>query len=274
MNLPTQIARRYLFSRKMSLVNVISFIAVFGVAGMSAALVVILSVFNGFDSLISSMVNQFDPDLKIAAAKGKTFKIDEDICRKISDIEGVTAMSYTVEETALFQYDNYQYIATLKGVDNNYALVSDIPDNIIIGEYMLQDATGVPFAVLGADIAANLWAQPNGLTPMKIYAPRRTAKVSPTPAEAFTSGLLMPSGIFHIHQDFDAKYVIAPLEFAQNLLEFDDNEFSSIEIHTNGNDDAIAVQIKALLGDQFTVKNRYQQQDTLYKIMQSEKVTE
>ena len=273
MNLPTQIARRYLFSRKMSLVNVISFIAVFGVAGMSAALVVILSVFNGFDSLISSMVNQFDPDLKIAAAKGKTFKIDEDICRKISDIEGVTAMSYTVEETALFQYDNYQYIATLKGVDNNYALVSDIPANIIIGEYMLQDATGVPFAVLGADIAANLWAQPNGLTPMKIYAPRRTAKVSPTPAEAFTSGLLMPSGIFHIHQDFDAKYVIAPLGFAQNLLEFDDNEFSSIEIHTNGNDDAIAVQIKALLGDQFTVKNRYQQQDTLYKIMQSEKLS-
>jgi lipoprotein-releasing system permease protein len=173
----------------------------------------------------------------------------------------------------LFQYDNYQYIATLKGVDNNYALVSDIPANIIIGEYMLQDATEVPFAVLGADIAANLWAQPNGLTPMKIYAPRRTAKVSPTPAEAFTSGLLMPSGIFHIHQDFDAKYVIAPLEFAQNLLEFDDNEFSSIEIHTNGNDDAIAVQIKALLGDQFTVKNRYQQQDTLYKIMQSEKLS-
>ena len=273
MKLPTQIARRYLFSRKMSLVNVISFIAVFGVAGMSAALVVILSVFNGFDSIISSMVNQFDPDLKITATKGKTFTMDDNVRSQLQTIEGVEAVSFTVEETALFQYDNYQYIATIKGVDDGYAQVCDIPNNVIIGDYMLRDATGVPFAVLGADIAANLWVQTNGLTPMKIYAPRRTAKVSPSPAEAFSSGLIMPSGVFHIHQDFDAKYVIAPLEFAKELLEFDDAEFSSIEIRTNGNDDAIAAKIKTLLGDNFTVKNRYQQQDTLYKIMQSEKLS-
>ncbi len=257
----------------MSLVNVISFIAVFGVAGMSAALVVILSVFNGFDSIISSMVNQFDPDLKITATKGKSFTMDDNVRSQLQDMEDIESVSFTVEETALFQYDNYQYIATIKGVDERYAQVCDIPNNVIIGDYMLRDATGVPFAVLGADIAANLWVQPNGLTPMKIYAPRRTAKVSPSPAEAFSSGLIMPSGVFHIHQDFDAKYVIAPLEFAKELLEFDDNEFSSVEIRTNGNDDAIAAKIKTLLGDNFTVKNRYQQQDTLYKIMQSEKLS-
>jgi len=262
-----------LFSRKLSLVNVISFIAILGVAGMSAALVVILSVFNGFDSIISSMVNQFDPDLKITATKGKSFTMDDNVRRQLSDIEGIDAVSFTVEETALFQYDNYQYIATIKGVDERYAQVCDIPNNVIIGEYMLRDATGVPFAIVGSDIAANLWLQPNGLTPMKIYAPRRTAKVSPSPAEAFTSGLIMPSGVFHIHQDFDAKYVIAPLAFTKELLEFDDDEFSAIEIHTNGNDDAIATQIKTLLGDNYTVKNRYQQQDTLYKIMQSEKLS-
>ena len=274
MNLPAQIARRYLFSRRLSLVNVISFIAVLGVAGMSAALVVILSVFNGFDSIISSMVNQFDPDLKIAPARGKTFKIDENLRCKLANIEGVGAVSYTVEETALFQYDNYQYIATIKGVDHNYAHVCDIPSNVIIGEYLLQDTSGVPFAIVGADIAANLWVQPNGLTPLKIYAPRRTAKVSPSPAEAFTSGLLMPSGIFHIHQDFDAKYVIAPLPFTKELLEFDDDEYSAIEIRINSDPDATAARIKQLFGgDQFTVKNRVQQQDTLYKIMQSEKLS-
>ena len=273
MNLPTHIARRYLFARKLSLVNVISFIAILGVAGMSAALVVILSVFNGFDSIISSMVNQFDPDMKIAPVKGKTFKMSEDIRRQLYNIEGVEGVSFTVEETALFQYDNYQYIATIKGVDNGYAQVCDIPANVIIGEYLLQDTSGVPFAIVGSDIAANLWLQPNGLTPLKIYAPRRTAKVSPSPAEAFTSGMIMPAGVFHIHQDFDAKYVIAPLTFAKELLEFDDDEFSAIEIRTNGNDNAIAAQIKTLLGDQFTVKNRYQQQDTLYKIMQSEKLS-
>ncbi len=273
MHLAAHIARRYLFSRKLSLVNVISFIAILGVAGMSAALVVILSVFNGFDSIISSMVNQFDPDLKITATKGKSFTMDDNVRRQLSDIEGIDAVSFTVEETALFQYDNYQYIATIKGVDEWYAQVCDIPNNVILGEYMLRDATGVPFAIVGSDIAANLWLQPNGLTPMKIYAPRRTAKVSPSPAEAFTSGLIMPAGVFHIHQDFDAKYVIAPLAFTKELLEFDDDEFSAIEIHTNGNDDAIATQIKTLLGDNYTVKNRYQQQDTLYKIMQSEKLS-
>ena len=273
MNLPTHIARRYLFARKLSLVNVISFIAILGVAGMSAALVVILSVFNGFDSIISSMVNQFDPDMKIAPVKGKTFKMTEDIRRQLYNIEGVEGVSFTVEETALFQYDNYQYIATIKGVDNGYAQVCDIPANVIIGEYLLQDTSGVQFAVVGSDIAAHLWLQPNGLTPLKIYAPRRTAKVSPLPAEAFTSGMMMPAGVFHIHQDFDAKYVIAPLAFTKELLEFDDDEFSAIELRTNGNDNAIAAQIKTLLGDQFTVKNRYQQQDTLYKIMQSEKLS-
>ena len=273
MNLPTHIARRYLFSRKLSLVNVISFIAILGVAGMSAALVVILSVFNGFDSIISSMVNQFDPDMKIAPVKGKTFTMTDDIRRQLVNIEGIEGVSFTVEETALFQYDNYQYIATIKGVDQGYARVCDIPANVIIGDYLLQDTSGVPFAIVGSDIAANLWLQPNGLTPMKIYAPRRTAKVSPSPAEAFTSGLIMPSGVFHIHQDFDAKYVIAPLTFTKELLEFDDDEFSAIEIRTNGNDDAIAARIKQLIGDQFSIKNRYQQQDTLYKIMQSEKLS-
>ncbi|MBO4771147.1 MAG: ABC transporter permease [Bacteroidales bacterium] len=273
MNLPTHIARRYLFSRKLSLVNVISFIAILGVAGMSAALVVILSVFNGFDSIISSMVNQFDPDMKIAPVKGKTFTMPQDIRSQLSNIEGVEGVSFTVEETALFQYDNYQYIATIKGVDNGYAQVCDIPANVIIGEYLLQDTSGVPFAIVGSDIAANLWVQPNGLTPMKIYAPRRTAKVSTSPAEAFSSGLLMPSGVFHIHQDFDAKYVIAPLSFTKEILELDDDEFSAIEIRTNGDDDAIAARIRQLIGDNFTIKNRYQQQDTLYKIMQSEKLS-
>ena len=273
MNLPTHIARRYLFSRKLSLVNVISFIAILGVAGMSAALVVILSVFNGFDSIISSMVNQFDPDMKIAPVKGKTFTMPDFIRCKISNIEGVEGVSFTVEETALFQYDNYQYIATIKGVDNGYAQVCDIPAHVIIGEYLLQDTSGVPFAIVGSDIAANLWVQPNGLTPMKIYAPRRTAKVSTSPAEAFSSGLLMPSGVFHIHQDFDAKYVIAPLSFTKEILELDDDEFSAIEIRTNGDDDAIAARIRQLIGDNFTIKNRYQQQDTLYKIMQSEKLS-
>ncbi len=241
---------------------------------MSAALVVILSVFNGFDSLISSMVNQFDPDLKVTPAKGKTMILDSHKRSQLGSIEGVEAVAYTIEETALFQYDNYQYIATLKGVDDSYAKVCDIPATVFLGEYLLQDTSGVPFAVLGADIAASLWVQTNGLTPMKVYAPLRNAKAAISPAEAFAKGNVMPSGIFHIHQDFDNKYVIAPLSFAKSLMELENDEYSAVEIRvSNGRAGTVASKIKDLLGDGYVVKDRYQQQDTLYKIMQSEKLS-
>lgn len=274
MNLPLKIAGRYLFSRKISLVNVITLISVLGVAGMTAALVVILSIFNGFDSLISSMINQFDPDLKITPAKGKTFVLDSLKLNELSQIEGVDAMSLCVEETALFQYDNYQHIATLKGVDNQYKNVCDIPSTIYIGDYLLKDTLGIPYAIIGADIASSLWIQVNGLTAIKVYGPLRNSKSTLNPAEAFAYGNVMPAGVFHIHQDFDSKYVIVPLDFATDLLGYSENEVSSIEIKTkNGDAASVAQKIQNYLGNNYIVKDRYQQQDTLYKIMKSEKLS-
>jgi len=256
-------------------VNVISIISVVGVAGMTAALIVILSVFNGFDSLISSMINQFDPDLKITAAKGKTFDLDSAACANIANIEGVAGVVRTIEETALFQYDNLQHIASIKGVDYNYSDICNIGECVYSGQYQLWDEQGVPYAVVGSDIASYLWLQVNSVRPICVYAPMRGAKVSLNPDEAFSRGYIAPSGIFHIHQDFDSKYVIVPIEFARELLRYGESEISAAEIAVvpNADVEAVAARIAALLGDGYVVRNRFQQQDMLYKIMASEKLS-
>ncbi|MBQ3657961.1 MAG: ABC transporter permease [Bacteroidales bacterium] len=277
MKLPLKFAFRYLFSGKMSLVNIITLISVFGVAGMSAALIVILSVFNGFDSLIRSMINQFDPDIKITAKTGKTFMLSSSQLAQISEIEDVNVVSPTIEETALFEYRHYQYICTLKGVSENYDKICDIKNCTYAGDYVLRDtASGVPFAVVGCDIAGNLGLTLGSFPPIRIYAPNKNEKISVTnPYNAFTKTDITPIGIFHIHQDFDSKYVIAPIDFVRNILEYEPEEFSSVEIscRENASTNAVINKIEKLLGEDFLVKDRYQQQDTLYKVMQSEKLS-
>ncbi|MCQ2253695.1 MAG: FtsX-like permease family protein [Bacteroidales bacterium] len=275
MSLPFHIALRYLFARKISLVNVISIISVVGVAGMTAALIVILSVFNGFDSLISSMINQFDPEIKITVARGKTFDLDSTMLDRIANVEGVASVVRTIEETALFQYDDYQHIASIKGVDYNYSDICNIAGSIYSGSYRLWDDQGVPYAVVGADVASYLWIQTNSARPICVYAPLRGAKVSLNPDEAFQRGYIVPSGIFHIHQDFDSKYVIVPIEFASAVLHYGDQEISSLELSVvpGADADVVAAAVSAVVGDAFVVRNRFQQQDTLYKIMQSEKLS-
>lgn len=276
MKLPLKIASRYLFARKLSLVNVISIISVLGVTGMTAALIVILSVFNGFDSLIRSMINQFDPDLKITSSRGKTFELDSLSCARISAVDGVEAMSMCVEETALLQYDGYQYIATIKGVDAGYPRICDIENAVYVGHYQLQDTSGVPFAIVGADVAANLWLHLGGGRPISVYAPLRHDKVASTPDEAFARAFVMPSGVFHIHQDFDSKYVIVSLGFARSLLEYGPRELSALELKLSVSAEgleSVRQQIQQILGGGFVVKDRLQQQDMLYKIMKSEKLS-
>lgn len=269
------IARRYLFSRKISLVNVISFIAIFGVAGMTAALIVILSVFNGFDSIIRTMMNKFDPDIKVSPAQGKTFLLDPAVYQQLSSIEGVRAISVNVEETSLFEYDGRQYIATMKGVDSSYARVSQIPECVYQGSYILRDSMRTPYAIVGSGVASNLWIQQNGMRTIQVYAPLRHEKITMNPDDAFHRALIMPGGVFHIHQDYDDKYVVVPLDFAQRCLNYAENEISFIEIACLSNDcvDDVADKIRSVMGGAFLVKNRYQQQDILFKIMRSEKLS-
>jgi len=253
-------------------INIISFISIFGVAIGTAALIIVLSVFNGFDNLIESMYNSFDPDLKISIAEGKTFNSNNSNITKIKTLDGVEIFSETLEENALLKYDNNQYFATIKGVDSNFCKISGIDTMIIGGEFMLHDNNNQEYAVVGQGIAGFLSLGLNYINPIIIYVPKRNASISMNPEKAFNKKYIFPSGVFSIQQEFDTKYIIVPLDFAKDLLDYKNN-ISSLElkISPDYNIDDIQNKIQTILGDDFVVKNRFQQHETFYKIMKSEK---
>lgn len=275
MNIPLIISKRYLFGGKRNLVNIITKISIFGVAGMTAALIIILSVFNGFDMVVRGLMNQVDPDLKIESIRGKTFLVDSIQKQQIIALDGVRHFVENIEETALFQYEKHQNISVLKGVDSNYVACNGVAENTFVGSFMLNDDNNQPMCVIGSDIAGKLQVMVNGFHYLQIYVPIRNERISLVPEEAFHRSMAMPSGIFHIHQDYDSKFVYVPINFARELLNYAPNEVSSIEIYCNDNaqQDNIASKIRTILGENFTVKDRYQQQDLLYKIMKSEKLS-
>ncbi|MBP5369560.1 MAG: ABC transporter permease [Bacteroidales bacterium] len=275
MKLPLQISFRYLFGGKRNLVNIITKISIFGVAGMTAALIVILSVFNGFDMVVRGLMNQVDPDLKIESQRGKTFIVDSVKKQQILALDGVRHFVENIEETALFQYEKHQLISVIKGVDSNYVQCNGVPDATFVGGFVLKDKFDNPMCVLGSDIASKLQVTVNGFHYLKIYVPIRNEHITLVPEEAFHSSVAMPSGVFHIHQDYDSKFVYVPIKFARELLNYAPDEVSSIEIFCQPDADPndVADQIKKIVGESFSVKDRYQQQDLLYKIMKSEKLS-
>jgi len=272
LNFPFHIAKRYLFSKKSrNAINVISAVSVAGVAIGTIALIVVLSVFNGFDNLVQSLFNSFDPDLKITSVIGKTFPANNEKIQMLEKADGILYLTEVVEENALLRYDERQYIATIKGVGEDFVKMSGIDSMIIDGDFTLVK-DGKPYAVMGQGVAVNLAVGLNFISPVVFYVPRNTKLISMNPAKAFNRKYIFPSGIFAIQQDFDSKYVIVPLFFARDLLGYT-NEVSAIEIKVNPAYETSVVQgnIKELLGPDFSVKNRFEQQELLYKIMKSEK---
>jgi lipoprotein-releasing system permease protein len=273
MNFTLYIARRYFVSKKTHhIINIISGISVAGVTIGTMALIIVLSVFNGFENLVISLFNAFNPDLVIAAREGKTFHSGLIQADQIRKIPGVLYLSDYIEENALLKYNDKQYIVTLKGVSEDYMKMSGLDTMMSEGKFLLQDGEQ-DFAVLGYGIAYNIGANlEDFLSPLNVYVPRRTAAFSGALDNAFSSGVIFPSGFFSIQQDFDSKYVILPKRFVKKLLEYDD-EVTGIEIGlAPGVDlDKIQNQIRLLAGEKFSVKNRFEQQALLYKIMKSEK---
>jgi lipoprotein-releasing system permease protein len=269
---PLFISKRYLIAKKShSAINIISIISLFGVAIGTMALIVVLSVFNGFDGLIRSLFNSFDPDIKITLVEGKTFIPDSVKHIKLQAIQGIETIAEVVEENALIQYRDKQYIATIKGVSSNFIAVSGVDKKITEGKFMLQNGV-VPYAVVGQGVAYYLSVGLNLADPLVLYVPRRKAGISFIPEEAFNKKYIVPSGIFSIEQDFDAKYVLVPLQYARDILEYN-KEVTALEIKVKAgeNIDKVKNEITALFGTGFYVKNRFQQQELFYKIMKSEK---
>jgi lipoprotein-releasing system permease protein len=272
MNLPVYIARRYFFAKKShNAINIISLIAVIGVAIGTMALVTILSVFNGFDRLVKSLFNSFDPDIRITKAEGKTFVPDSILFNKIKNNGSVLHYSEVIEENALLRYGDKQYIANIKGVDTGYSKITGVDSMMIEGEFRLMK-NSQPYAVVGQGVAYYLGIGLHFIDPVMIYVPRRSSGVSLNPENAFSRRFIYASGIFRIEQEVDSKYMLVPLSFARDLLEYT-NEVTSIEIQLNPEYDARRAykELRKLLGPDYIVKDRYQQKEFFYKILKSEK---
>jgi lipoprotein-releasing system permease protein len=266
-----QIAKRYLFgSKSVSAINIITAISTLGIAIGTAALILILSVFNGFEELISSLINSFNPDLKVAPIEGKLFTLEEDDIKRIEDLEGVLAVSRTLEEIALFEYRGSREVGVIKGVDQNFQKVTEVDSTLTHGKYFLG-SSGAYNIIVGVGLANKLSLNiRDGLNPVSIYMPVKNKK-SPF-AKDFKTMYAFPAGFFSIESDNDFQYAIASREFVNKLID-EKNAISYLEIKTRENIETADLKesILEIIGDKFVVKDRYQQDEAFLKIMNIEK---
>ncbi len=274
MKLSVYIATRYLFAKKSrNAINIISAVSVTGVAVGTMALIIILSVFNGLETMVSAIFNTFDPDIKITAQEGKSFIADTSRLRMLANVEGVSCYSLSIEENALIKYGDRQYIATIKGVDDGYAMVTGIDSSMWEGDFILRNDKDRLFAVPGMGVAQYLGLRVNFITPLNIFVPKRTGSTNFNAEDALNNKFIFPSGIFEVEKEYDSKYVYVPIEFARELTELDE-AVSSVEIRFTGQADSRIVQknIAKIFDKGFVVQNRYEQQEIFYKVMRSERL--
>lgn len=274
MKLSLYIAKRYLFAKKSrNAINIISAVSVAGVAVGTMALIIVLSVFNGLETMVSAIFNTFDPDIKITAEEGKTFIADTSRLKLLANVDGLSCYSLTIEENALLKYGDRQFIATIKGVDDNYAMVTNIDSSMWEGDFILRNDKGRSYAIPGIGVAQYLGIRVNFITPLNIIVIRNTGSTNINPENALKERFIFPSGIFEVEKEYDSKYVYIPIEFARELTEIEDG-VSSVEIKfTDQADPRIAQKnIVKIFGKGFVVQNRYEQQEIFYKVMRSERL--
>jgi lipoprotein-releasing system permease protein len=272
---PFYIARRYLIAKKShNIINIISIISVIGVMVGTGALIIVLSVFNGFEGLVLGLFNSFNPDLKIEAIQGKSFTLTDEQNQKLKQVPGVAFVVGTVEENALARFGDKQCIIMMKGVDDDFTKMTPLDSFMLNGRYTLGSANK-PACVIGAGVAYYLGIYPEQFAvPMSLYLPKRTKQTlsGTTPDQNFNVQQVHVAGVFTIQQQFDISYAIVPISLARELLEYT-NEVTSLEIGVNGPAALAPVKqrIEEILGPEFRIKDRYQQQATLYSVMKSEK---
>ena len=272
MNFPFLIARRYLFAKKShNAVNVISAVSVVGVGVGTIALVIVMSVFNGFENLTKKLYSTFDPDLKITVAAGKNFTVDPAKLQLLQADPDVLSFSQTIEENVIVQYGDQQEIAVMKGVDDRYQTVSGIDTMMDEGGFDLW-INETPHAVVGLIMAFKLRVGLNFITPLHFWIVRNRPTISMNPERDLNDHYIFPSGKFAIDEEIDSQYILVPIEFARSLLE-NDSITGAIEVklRPGANEAQTQKRIAAIFGNKFDVKNTYQQKEMVYKILKSEK---
>ena len=276
-HLPLRFALRYLFARKShNVINIISGISVAGMAIGTAALVIILSVFNGFNKLVSDSLGDAQPDLVVKPAAGKAFVPDSTAFAWLYDQEMVYNMSSVIEEQAFISFDGKQSLARVKGVDSVFEEESPIRNHITDGIFSLHRGT-LPRAVIGSALAWSMDINPRFIAPLEIYYPDREGSISlSNPAASLRSTKVTVAGLFALNAELDAELVLVPIETMRELLDYDD-EVSGVEIRvTEGTTEkdlkGLVTQLQDRLGPDYEVQDRYRQNEALYKMMRYEKL--
>lgn len=277
MNFSFYIARRYLFSKKShNAINVISGISVCGVALATLALVCTLSVFNGFQELVTQFFTAFDPELKITTLDGKVFDSQDERILSLKQIPEIEVFSESLEDNAMVQYKDRQAMVVVKGVEDNFYQLTAI-DSILYGRgsKTLHDEVA-DYAIPGVELISVLGTGIRFLDPLEVYVPKKGAKINlANPASSLQSSFLHSSGlIFAVNQQkYDASYILTSLSFARKLFQYD-TEVSSIELKLREGSKTSEVKKKLsdILGDSFSIQDRYEQQADTFRIMEIEKL--
>ena len=277
MNFPYYIAKRYIFSKKSTnVINVISIISVIGVAVATTALVIVLSVFNGFHDLVATFFTNFDPQIEVVPTKGKTAPADDPLLTKIRHLPEVDVATESVEDQALAIYNNKQAMVTVKGVDDNFDQLTHITDILYgDGHYSLH-AGELQYGIMGIRLATTLGTGARFGDYLRIYAPQREGQLDMSnPQSAFVvDSLLSPGVVFAVNQSkYDKNYIIAPIAFARNIFG-QQGMLSSLEIRLKdgSNLDDVKKDMQDIAGSKYKVMDRFEQQADTFKIMQIEKI--
>ena len=282
MKLPSYIAQRYLLAKKShNLINIVTWISIISVCVATFAMIFVLSVFNGFNVVISDMIHQFSPDLNISSVKGKTINLNDFPLDKLKEIDGIDYVFPTITEDVLFKNSNKQQIGQVKGVPDDYNKISRIRGTILNDSTFNIKHNDINFGIPGAGMAyflgINIY-QP--YSSIQVYVPKRGNASSFNLENSFNSSKLIVTKVFSTQQEVDERLVLAPLSWLSDLMEYD-NLVTDVEVFindkwqkTNGKRqlDRIKKEIKDILGEDYKVYDQYEQQETLYKMMKAEKM--
>lgn len=269
------IARRYLFSKKShNAINVVSGVSALAVAVVTAAMLCVMSVLNGFEEVIEGMFSRFDADIRIEAAEGKSFDCSTEAFERVRQLPGVAVFSETIEETALVEYASKQIPARLKGVDDRFEELTQIDSILVDGIYSVNDGA-FERAVLGQGLANRLGIGAHFIKGMHLYAPKRGGKVNLLhPEQSFEQGTCFMAGIFAVNQTrYDDEMMLVSIGLTRRLFDYGQTEVTAVECKVRDAQSKDAKeQIQSLLGEDFKVMDRYEQQADFFRIVRIEKL--
>jgi len=275
-NLPFFIAKRYLFSRrKKNFINIISMLSVVGVAFSTAALVIVLSVFNGLEQLLYSLNNSFDPEIKITASTGKSFELTPEMLEKIKKTKGVKVVTEVIEDYAYVRYRDASQVVRMKGVGDNFLEQERIPEDNIAEGTLAFKKDSIPYAVMGMGVkyALGVAVDQQIPFPLQVYYINNVSASTIDVSRLYTQRNILPGGVFSIVQNFDENFILVPLDFMQDLLRYE-NKRTSLEVKTEAGVDPFETErrLEQLLGEKFSVLNHEEQHEDLYKLLRMEKL--